>query len=160
MTRQQPLPGSIIVHPIALLAMATTWCNDRYLKHVHPGWVTGKLSDLAGLAFFPFWAIGCIELLLLLCGRRRLARTRSMLVVVVATAFLFSGIKLSPAASRYYEHFIARIRSVGLSTSVPNVQVSNAVDLTDLIALPALGLGLWVVHKRDARRRTSELQRK
>ncbi len=155
MMRPQALPGSILVHPIALGAMAVTWCNDHYCKPLRPGWFTGKLSDFAGLTFFPFWAAGCVELLLLLFGRRWLARTPFMVAVVVTTAIGFAAIKTRPGASQAYEQFIADVRSVWLRTSAHRIRVSNTVDPTDLIALPALGLALWVARKRDAHRRSA-----
>jgi hypothetical protein len=37
-----------------LLAVALTAFNDHVLKDLHPGFVTGKISDFAGLFFFPF----------------------------------------------------------------------------------------------------------
>jgi len=33
-----------------LLTLATLIVNDRWLKQAHPGWVSGKLSDFAGIA--------------------------------------------------------------------------------------------------------------
>ena len=45
--------------PIAIFAIALLVVNDHVLKLACPGLVTGKLSDFAGLMFFP------------LCSQRR-----------------------------------------------------------------------------------------
>jgi hypothetical protein len=37
-------------HPAFLLCVAVLAVNDRVLKYEHPGWWTGKLSDVAGVA--------------------------------------------------------------------------------------------------------------
>ncbi len=43
-----------LVHPLSLTAIAVLVLNDHALKATHPSWWTGKLSDFAGLFFFPF----------------------------------------------------------------------------------------------------------
>ena len=40
-------------HPLTLLSIAILLLNDHVLKVVSPSWLTGKLSDFAGLFFFP-----------------------------------------------------------------------------------------------------------
>ena len=37
--------------------------NDYVLKVYHPSWITGKLSDFAGLFFFPFIVVAVLSLL-------------------------------------------------------------------------------------------------
>ena len=46
---------SLLLHPLPLAAIALTALNDHLLKGsgALPGWLTGKLSDFAGLFFFP-----------------------------------------------------------------------------------------------------------
>jgi hypothetical protein len=38
----------LLLHPIALAAIAVLVANDHRWKASHPGWLTGKLSDVAG----------------------------------------------------------------------------------------------------------------
>ena len=46
-----------LTHPILLVAVALLLLNDHLLKQASPGWLTGKLSDVAGLlAFAWLWA--------------------------------------------------------------------------------------------------------
>ena len=48
-------PAALVCHPLVLLAVAIVAINDHVLKESGwlPGVVTGKLSDVAGLFFFP-----------------------------------------------------------------------------------------------------------
>ncbi len=41
-------------HPATVASIALLVVNDHILKSLAPSWVTGKLSDFAGLFFFPF----------------------------------------------------------------------------------------------------------
>jgi hypothetical protein len=41
-------------HPYSVAAAVTLAVNDHILKGLAPGWLTGKLSDFAGLFFFPY----------------------------------------------------------------------------------------------------------
>ncbi|MFT5682697.1 MAG: hypothetical protein ACI8RZ_003621, partial [Myxococcota bacterium] len=42
-----------LLHPVTLTAMALLAVNDHWAKYALTGVVTGKLSDFAGLVFFP-----------------------------------------------------------------------------------------------------------
>lgn len=41
-------------NPITWLSIALLLINDHVLKIISPSWLTGKLSDFAGIFFFPF----------------------------------------------------------------------------------------------------------
>jgi hypothetical protein len=42
--------------PLVMASIVVLLVNDHLLKAAAPSWVTGKLSDFAGLFFFPFVA--------------------------------------------------------------------------------------------------------
>ena len=42
-----------LAHPLAVGSLVLLALNDHVLKQAWPGWVTGKLSDLAGLVVAP-----------------------------------------------------------------------------------------------------------
>ncbi|MGI5860993.1 MAG: hypothetical protein ACOX6T_02930 [Myxococcales bacterium] len=111
--------------PLPLAAVAVLALNDHVLKGsgLAPAWLTGKLSDFAGLFFFPLFLAAVVGLVV------RSARA-SVLVVssAAATALLFALIKSVPEASAAYELAAGSLRGVG--------RVRNACDPTDLIALP------------------------
>lgn len=46
----------LLLHPFFLFSLLALLLNDHWLKYMCPGWITGKLSDFAGLLVFPvFW---------------------------------------------------------------------------------------------------------
>ena len=55
------VPGDLLLHPVALLATALVILNDRVLKPEMPGVVSGKLSDFAGLVYFPLFVVAVLE---------------------------------------------------------------------------------------------------
>jgi hypothetical protein len=98
---------------LPLFAVAVLIVNDHVLKHRFPGLVTGKLSDFAGLFFFPLLLVDAIGLL----GVRRaprviasaplpaLARVRLTMdatdvvaLVSVAAAFWYARAARAPAS--------------------------------------------------------------
>jgi len=56
MERNKSFENSLrcLQHPISLLCIALLLLNDHVFKVISPSWLTGKLSDFAGLFFFPF----------------------------------------------------------------------------------------------------------
>jgi len=50
--------------PPAVIAVSLLLLNDHFLKAAFPGWWTGKLSDVAGLFFFPFVVSALLALIL------------------------------------------------------------------------------------------------
>jgi len=103
---------------VSLLAL-----NDHVLKGagIVPTWVTGKLSDVTGLFFFPI-------LLFTLAGLVRPVRhrVRRATAFAWATGVSFAAVKLVP----FINAFVAAIWG------------AMVMDATDLLALPMLGLSV------------------
>lgn len=112
------------------MAVGLLLFNDHLLKGVGPGWLTGKVSDFAGIYFFPFL------LALLLSPLVRNLRVLRW-VAFGSTAIVFCAMKLSPAVAEAVE---------GLATLVSGSPSEITVDSTDLVALIVLipGHRLWV----------------
>lgn len=109
-----------LTHPFWWAALVVLVVNDHWLKGSSvPGWLTGKLSDFAGLIVAP---------VLLAClvggGRQR----RAACFGFVAGGFV--AINVSPAAA---EGLVAALRSFGIAWRI-------WVDWTDLMALMVLPL--------------------
>ncbi len=147
-----------MLHPAVLAALALLLVNDHVLKAAFPGTVTGKLSDAAGLVFFPVLLWSLVEVL----ARRRLS-TRARLACVVVTGCFFALAKTwAPAAELYRAGISALqwpVRAVAAAIAgraVPALaRVSFVVDPTDLLALPSLVFPAWLAtrarHDGDAR---------
>src|SRR5688500_10373892 len=119
-----------LLHPIALAAIALLVINDHVLKDAYPSWLTGKLSDVAGMVFFPLLAAA------LLAPIVRIDRDRLLTACVIATGVGFAAIKLWEPATVVCEHVLGF-----LQLSPGPVQIVR--DPTDLLALVALAFPLW-----------------
>jgi hypothetical protein len=122
-------------HPAWWLSLALLALNDHVLKAagVLPAWLTGKLSDVAGLVVAP------VLLAALVGGRDRAPRFAAFAAVTVC----FVAIKTSVAASGAY---VGALALVGLAAR-------NVCDATDLVALAALPLA-WRLCERTPSRWT------
>lgn len=137
---------------VAIVVLAV---NDHWAKQRWPGLITGKLSDVAGLAFFPLFLQAGWELFASLLGpvapSFRVARNAAIL-----TALVFCAVKLFEPASLAYEAGLGLIQwplDVGLAwlagLGTPPVRtVSLTRDPTDLLALPALAVSLVLARRR------------
>ncbi|MCZ7420369.1 hypothetical protein O7605_12670 [Verrucosispora sp. WMMA2121] len=137
-----------LIHPVTVAATALLILNDQVLKAVYPGWLTGKLSDVAGLVMAPPLLAVVLALLLAGCGRlpvlRRTVRiagpgsgrTPSDLLAAVSIFVVgvgFTAVKATPEGA-------ATASAVWSVVSGPSVILA---DGTDLLALPALALAWW-----------------
>ena len=157
---RRPIPGDALLQPLALGAIAVLLLNDHVLKAVAPGLVTGKLSDVAGLVFFPLLLVAIAELALAAAGRWRGPDVRLVTVAVAATGIAFAAVKLLPGAETLYEQVLGvaqwpvrllagLIPGGGASGPVP---VDLTRDPTDLLALAALCIPMEIGARRAGRR--------
>jgi hypothetical protein len=123
---------SLLLHPLPLAAIALTAVNDHLLKGngALPDWLTGKLSDFAGLFFFPIALVAAFEAV----ARGRWSRMQAVLPALAAalTGALFVLCKLSPA-------------------TCARLPVAVTADASDLLALPTLPLACCWIARRQRR---------
>lgn len=113
-------------HPIPLLAVVIMALNDHFLKWHYPSWWTGKLSDFAGIFFFPLFLCALINTVRHYLLRRSAWITRQqLLAAIVLTDIVFAGIKLNPTLADLYIDFVSFF---GIGAAVTQ-------DTTDLVAL-------------------------
>lgn len=130
-----------LLHPIALAALVIWIANDYWLAKTYPSWLTGKLSDVAGLIVFPLVIAALVGV-----GLPGRLYPRVVDGVLIACGIAFVLIKLwDPAAD-----VAARLLRLMQPGNTPVV----ARDATDLIALPMLIVSRWCY--RTARRRKGE----
>lgn len=113
-------------NPLTWLSIILLLLNDHLLKVVAPSWLTGKLSDFAGLFFFPFLLAAALSLLLdpLHCPVRWIGRIAFGLAGV-----WFTFTQVIPWAN------VLTARLVSLLVGSP---IQLVPDATDLLALCAL----------------------
>ncbi len=154
-TSVPPIAGDGLLHPVVLAAIGLLVINDHFLKAAWPGLVTGKLSDLAGLLFFPLLLQALWEVGLTVIGRPHAPSRLVLVVSIVVTAVVFSVVQLVPLAADAYSQLLGQAQWVvasllGRAGSEP-VPVQVTADPTDLIALPVLLLTYRIgkVHGAD-----------
>lgn len=144
------LPIGEALHPVALAAMVVLVVNDWVLKPLSAPatWqsvVTGKLSDLAGLAAAPVVLTALIGLVLhaLRAVGARVDPYLSygrLVLAIAATGITFSAIKLSARAAGWFTGLLGLVRPAHV-----------ALDPSDLLCLPMLAVAWWI--GRDELRR-------
>jgi hypothetical protein len=112
-------------HPVTLSAIALLLLNDHVFKRTFPSVLTGKLSDFAGLFFFPFLLAALVGL----AGGSGLRRREHsvMAACFLLTASAFALIKLDPTSTSPPSGFTA--------TPVSRCALSAPTDLMALATL-------------------------
>lgn len=137
--RLGPLPVGELLHPLALAALVVLLGNDWWAKRVCPGWLTGKLSDVAGLVVAPLAlsaAWGCALWLAAALGLRvdPSLGPRRLMVAMAAIAAPFVAAKTSAAAAA----------GIAAALALLGGRPRIVCDPTDLLALPALLVTWWL----------------
>lgn len=115
----KPAKTNFLLHPLFLAALFVLLANDHYWKYEYGNWITGKLSDFAGLIVLPVF-------LLVFFPARRMA--------VVLGAGLFFVWWKSPLS----EPFIAWMNE---GWGLP---VQRVMDWWDLLALSVLPVSFYI----------------
>lgn len=157
------VPGELMLHPAMVLAAGVLALNDHVLEDrlgAGPvaGAVTGKLSDVAGLAFFPALVVSVVEVARWArrrdrggwaCGRRGLA------AAMAVTAAGFAAVQTVPPAAAGYEAMLAAVRwlPAGVAAAVGGrswpalPEVGHVMDVSDLVCLPAIWSSGWAARR-------------
>lgn len=142
----RPSPGLILAHPVAIASIIVLVLNDHVLKPIAPGMVTGKLSDIAGLIFFPILLAEVIAATGRTVGRDSSVRGL-MPWTMAATIGAFALAKTTTVGSLVFAWGLGAtqwlvafgfLRGEGISP------VAHAADPTDLLAVPAVVVGWWI----------------
>jgi len=157
-------PPSIVwrgyVHPLPVIAVLVLIVNDHALKATAL-WplLSGKLSDLAGLFFFPLLVCALLHALSVLLagvgGRRPPEHPSPTLLLGIcgATALAFAAIQVSPGAAAGYAHVVGVLAE--LVDPLWSARATHTMDPTDLLALPATWLA-WRHGRRFTGRRSQK----
>ena len=102
---QTRAPGAALLHPLAGLCLVTLLVNDHWLKHAHPGFISGTLSDFAAVFLLPVLLHSVFELSYFRAGRRAVNRARAnnaLLVCLTVTLLVYAPPELwKPAETAY-----------------------------------------------------------
>jgi hypothetical protein len=135
--------GRDLIRPAPLVAITVLVLNDHLLKGMAsvPPVVTGKLSDIAGLFFFPIFLVALVEGALAVARRPPenppgdgAPRGRARTIAAVLTAVVFSCFELIPTLAEAVSPWII-----------------TTPDPTDLLALPMVVLSWWWLRRQERR---------
>lgn len=160
MTRN-PAPGGALLHPVTLTALFTLALNDQVLKRACPSWLTGKLSDFAGVLLLPIFLHALSELAAARAWRRPLSAVngdRWLLVCVVLSLSAFALPEVWKPAEVAYRYGLGGARwpfralaALLFGQELPHVRpVQATADVTDLLALP-MGFVAFALGRRSPR---------
>jgi len=144
-SRGTALRANFLLSPIFLASLGLLLLNDFVLKPFFPGPVSGILSDLAGMVFFPVLLVGLAELLAWLLPGRPLARPSWFAwgTVFVVAAFLL--VKYTTFGHEFYVDAIqpigGLIEPLGLGTT------GASSDPWDLLALLLMPVPIWLGYR-------------
>jgi hypothetical protein len=144
-----------LVHPVPLAALALLVFNDHVLKATHPGWLSGKLSDVAVLALLPFVVLAAADLVALAVHRLPRFGARAVLAAVIGSAALFAAIEITPLGAEAYRWGLALaqwpVHAVAAfigDTPLPGLRpVMLTADVSDLLTIPAAATILIVMRR-------------
>lgn len=133
-----------MLHPVVVGAVLVLLMNDHILKDRWPGVLTGKLSDVAGLVFFPLLLVAVAEM----CRswmRLPPPSRRFVAICVALTGLVFAAGELVPVVDGALELAWGWVRSPVDALAGRSVRgVVMVADPTDLLTLPALWIG-WTI---------------
>ena len=142
-----------LLHPLPLGMLALLLANDHILKVHYPGWVSGKLSDVAGLALLPFVLLALADLAATASPRIPAPGRRMVVACILATAAIFTAMQVTPLGADAYRlglgvaqwpfHAAAFLLQGGPIPSLHPVQLTS--DPSDLLALPATAAALLFI---------------
>lgn len=148
-----PRPADHLLHPLAIAAVATMAINDHVVKHWWPGWVSGKLSDVAGLVVLPLTLLALAEV-----ARGRVLGRRALWVCVVISVVGYCLVEVWPPAELAWRWtwgalqwpFRAGWSAARGGAAPPILPVAATSDWTDLLVLPAAALAFVACGSRGS----------
>jgi len=139
---QKVMPVTLLLRAGPMMALIVLGVNDHVLKGAGllPGALTGKLSDFAGLFFFPLLLVTVVNLAAKIASRFStmllpLASPNrdQVFVACITTGVFFSAVQLWTPIADFYSVALAQMQ---IWHNAPRVAVTQ--DPLDLIALPSL----------------------
>jgi hypothetical protein len=152
-------PGAALLHPLAGLCLVTLLTNDHWLKHAHPGFLSGKLSDFAAVFLLPVLLHALFELSYFRATRRVLSGSqanRALVVCLTVTLLVYAPPELWKPAETAYRYGVGGLQwpfralaALLLSDALPALRpVRATADVSDLSALVMLWPA-WRVARRS-----------
>lgn len=130
--------GDFLLSWVFLGSLLALLINDFILKPNHPGVLSGILSDLAGMIFFPVFFVAISEFAAALLPDRPLASPRWFWISTGLVAFLLVFVKFTEVGQGLYSALVTPILNsplAALTVGAPGA-VSDPWDLLALLLVP------------------------
>jgi len=136
--RRDQIRGDFLLSPVFLASLLALLVNDFVLKPQYPSWLSGILSDLAGMIFFPVFFVAVAEFVAVLLPGRPLATPRWFLLATGIIVVLFIGVKFTDIGADAYRVLVTPLLDtpVGSLTSGSGGVVADPWDLLALLLVP------------------------
>lgn len=140
------------LHPLVIVSIVVLMVNDHFLKEQYPSLLTGKLSDVAGLIFFPVVVFSLFELTQR-WQRKPLPSFRVAVVICLTCGVGFALVKTVPAINAAYCQVLAGLRwpfragsALWSGEPVPGLErVIVLRDATDLWTVAAVVVAMLIL---------------
>lgn len=146
-------PADFLLSPWVLASIVVLVVNDHVLKWTFGGWLTGKVSDVAGVFLLPFLILAIYE-----AARKPFTprwRTTAVEAAIVCgvVGFGFAAVKTIGPVGDAYEYMVGLLRTVVTASSGPVTPILVYRDATDLVVLPILAATylVWRRHRGEPR---------
>ena len=144
-----------LLHPITVACFVLLLLNDHWLKQSHPGWLSGKLSDVAFMVLSPLWLFAAWARLAPWLGQAepsRRSRQRALwacLLLIGLTLVLMETTAWGDWLYRYglgaLQFPFRALTSLTLHAEWAAFHPVQATrDLSDLFCLPLLAVAHWI----------------
>jgi hypothetical protein len=152
---RRKVPGEYLLHPVTLIMLSLWFANDHWWKVAYSGWFTGKISDIASLVVCPLLVTAALEIRF-----PKISYRANRYVLGSAITFfgcLMVAIKLWEPAAWLYQWGLGLLQwpLYSMSRLVVGAPLEEirpvimAMDPTDLITLPSLGIA-WAIGRRES----------
>jgi hypothetical protein len=152
MSHREHVPGDGLLHPAAAAALVTLVLNDHFWKGTGPGWVTGRLSDVAILIIGPLAAQALAEQCEARLRGRGPPRRAVLIGCAVGMAMIMALINTSAPAAEAYRWGLGALQWPGRAVWSLLTQgngcdlrpVTLTMDPGDLWTIPAAAVPVWL----------------
>ncbi len=135
-TKGQRSRGDFLLSWVFLASLVALLVNDFYLKAVHPGAVSGILSDVAGMVFFPVFLVAVGEFIAWLLPGRPMAGPSWFVVAAVFIGVSFVVVKFTAVGNVAYVGAVSTVIDLVSPGGGKVVVVPDPWDALALLALP------------------------
>ncbi len=162
-TQRVLYPGEELLGWLPLAGLLLMALNDHWLRLSYPCWITGKLSDIAVVAYLPFLVTSVVRIVILLLdkiwlvftsGQRRLDWRFDRNMLILGMAVTAMGLSMINISYTVRDLFLSALETLDVFDAFGTFRYT--VDPFDCLALLELPL-VWLYGKKRFEERRSTI---